>query len=30
MEKTFAQDEIGIPELAVFAHGGNGFPRTGS
>jgi len=28
METTFAQDENGIPELAVFARGGNAFPRT--
>jgi hypothetical protein len=29
MERTFAQDENGIPELAVFARGGNGYARNG-
>jgi hypothetical protein len=28
METTFAQDKNGIPELAVFARGGNGLART--
>jgi hypothetical protein len=28
MEKTFAQDENGGPELAVFRRGGNGVART--
>ena len=30
MERTFAQDENGIPELAVFRRGGNGVSRTGA
>jgi hypothetical protein len=28
METTFAQDENGGPELAVFGRGGNAFART--
>jgi hypothetical protein len=30
METTFAQGENGIPELAVFRRGSNGFARTGA
>jgi hypothetical protein len=28
METTFAQDDDGDPELAVFGRGGNAFART--